>query len=226
MPNINRAAVLAPGQLRHLLRVTDATSRHPERDVVVLLLGHAAGMRIGEIAQITVADVMFPSGTLRREISLRAAITKGCRQRTAYLTSPKLITAIERYIADRLARCIGVSLQDGFRGLYPDIPLVLSRRGAPFSMNTKRRVLQRGRGEAKEYQACDALQSYVTGLYRAAGLPGSSHSGRRTFAGRILARSGSMERVQQLLGHADLDCASRYVEVRQDVLRRAFAEVI
>ena len=56
MPNTIRAAVLAPGQLRHLLRVTEATSRHPERDqrtfstrlyaqtgdidVVRLLLGH------------------------------------------------------------------------------------------------------------------------------------------------------------------------------------------
>ena len=32
MHDIQRATVLASGQLRHLLRVTEATSRHPERD--------------------------------------------------------------------------------------------------------------------------------------------------------------------------------------------------
>lgn len=57
MLEIARAAVIAPGQQRHLLNVTEATSRNPERDAVILLLGLALGMRITEIAQITVADL-------------------------------------------------------------------------------------------------------------------------------------------------------------------------
>lgn len=92
---ITRALVLAPSQIRHLLRVTEATSRHPERDAVILLLGLTCGMRITEIAQVTVADLMFTSGKLRHEVSLRAAITKGCQQRSVFLSSPKLITALE-----------------------------------------------------------------------------------------------------------------------------------
>lgn len=39
-----QAAVLKPGQYRHLLRVTKATSRDPERDVLVLLLGIHTGI--------------------------------------------------------------------------------------------------------------------------------------------------------------------------------------
>lgn len=76
-----RAAVLLPSQLRHLIRVTEATSRHPERDVLILWLGFSCGMRVTETARLTVADVLLPSGRLRSEISLRAEITKGCRQR-------------------------------------------------------------------------------------------------------------------------------------------------
>ena len=76
-----QATTLQPGQIRHLLRVTAVTSRHPERDCLILLLGLTAGMRVTEIAQIEVQDVLFPSGALRDEIGLRAAITKGCRQR-------------------------------------------------------------------------------------------------------------------------------------------------
>lgn len=54
-----------------------ATSRHPERDCLVLLLGLAAGMRVTEIAQIEVQDVLCPFGAPRDEISVRAAIYKG-----------------------------------------------------------------------------------------------------------------------------------------------------
>jgi len=92
--DIERAASLTPAQQRHLLRVTAATSQNPERDCLILLLGHTCGMRISEIAQVTVADLMFPSGRWRREASLRAAITKGCEQRCIYLTNAKLLAAL------------------------------------------------------------------------------------------------------------------------------------
>ena len=66
-----QATVLKPGQYRHLLRVTEATSRDPARDILVLLLGIHVGMRVSEIAQIEVSDVLFPSGAIRQEVSLR-----------------------------------------------------------------------------------------------------------------------------------------------------------
>ena len=56
------------------MRVTASTSRHPERDCLVLWLGLTAGMRVTEIAQIEVQDVLFPSGALRSEIILRMAL--------------------------------------------------------------------------------------------------------------------------------------------------------
>lgn len=52
-----QAAKLRPAQIRHLLAVTSATSRHPERDCLVLLLGITCGMRVSEIAQLEVQDV-------------------------------------------------------------------------------------------------------------------------------------------------------------------------
>ncbi|MDN7551329.1 site-specific integrase [Burkholderia vietnamiensis] len=76
-----RAKTLTPSQIRHLLRVTDATSRYPERDTLVLLLGFTCGMRVSEIAQLEVADVLLPSGRLREEVHLRGAITKGSKAR-------------------------------------------------------------------------------------------------------------------------------------------------
>lgn len=59
------AATLHNGEFQRLIKITKATAKLPERDVLVLMLGHKAGLRITEISRITVADVMFPSGKLR-----------------------------------------------------------------------------------------------------------------------------------------------------------------
>jgi integrase/recombinase XerD len=59
-------------------------------------------------------------------------------------------------------------------------------------------------------------------LYRQAGIKcGSSHSGRRTLAAKVLAKTGQVE-VVQLLGHAEPDHVWPYLDVRQEVIRAAF----
>ena len=71
------------------------------------------------------------------------------------------------------------------------------------------------------------LQSHLTKLYAKAGIKGgSSHSGRRTFAGKVLASTGSLETVALLLGHSELDVSARYVDVDQSVLKEMFANAI
>jgi integrase/recombinase XerD len=222
---IKRAEVLSPSQIRHLLRVTAATSRHPERDAVILLLGLGCGMRITEIAQVTVADFYFSTGELRREISLRAAITKGCRQRCIFPSSPKLIAALQRYVAYRGGHDMGTAFgRTEYHGLNPHLPLILSRKGYPYALSLKRR--SDAQGAWTDYWAADSLQAYVTGLYRAAGTNGTSHSGRRTFATRLLGSGATIEQVQLLLGHEDIDQTSRYIEVSAADATRAFSEVI
>ena len=228
MPDTTRATVLTPAKIRHLLNVTEATSRHPERDAAILLLGLSCGMRCTETAQVTVADLMFPSGKLRREVSLRAAITKGCRQRCVYVSSKKLIAALERYLAFRVANGIGAYPDPEnrqYRGLRHDLPLFITRKGTKFELNTKRRRLKNG--ERQDYKAADSLQSYITRRYAKAGIKGgSSHSGRRTFATRLYAQTSDMDVVQQLLGHDSPDCTMRYIECDDRILRQAFVDVI
>jgi len=101
---MTQAAVLKPGQYQHLLRVTRATNRDPERDVLVLLLGIHTGMRVSEIAQIENGDVLFPSGAIRTEVSLRASIRKGLRQGCIYPTNRDLVAAIDDYLTLRVER--------------------------------------------------------------------------------------------------------------------------
>lgn len=224
--NDKRAKTLKPAQIRHLLRVTEATSRHPERDALILLLGFTAGMRVSEVARIKVADVMLPGGQLREEVSLRAAITKGCRQRCIFLSHAKTTSALERYIEWRWQSDKGTALDRRmWRGLMPETTLVLTHKGGPFELSVKRRI--NSAGQQVDYLAADSLQSYVTGLYRAAGLGAgySSHSGRRTFASRLLAQGHAIETVQLLLGHAELDHVAPYLEVSRHDLDQACAGI-
>lgn len=226
MPQVNRAKTLHQGQFTRLIKITQATSRYPERDVLVLMLGHHCGMRITEISRLTVADVMHASGKLRSEVSMREAITKGCRQRCAFLVSKPAIQALEAYLQYRIVRGIGSAYVTGqYRGLLPHQPLVYSSRGDGMSQNTKRRVLETG--ERRDYRACDSLQAHVTKLYQRAGIKGgSSHSGRRTFASKVLATTGDMETVAQLLGHSSIDCSQRYVDVDEGILYDMFANAL
>jgi integrase/recombinase XerD len=217
-----RAKVLTPAKLRHLLRVTEATSRFPERDALILLLGVTCGMRVTEIARIEVHDVLTRSGARREEVSLRGSITKGCRPRNIYLSHERTIAAFDRYLEWRYERGAGTALdRKEYRGLMPHTRLVLTQKGCAFELSVKRRV--NFDGENVDYLAADSLQSYVTSLYRAAGLGAghSSHSGRRTFASRLVAQGHSLDTVQLLLGHAHLDHVSPYLEVTRRERREA-----
>lgn len=149
----------------------------------------------------------------------RALVTKGCRQRCIYPTNRDLMAALEDWLAVRIGRRWRMSDDPRrFRGLRPDSKLILTFKGYKYSMNCKRRINHAG--EQVDYMACDALQSHVTKLYRDAGIKGSSHSGRRTMASRLLAQGHDLETIQLMLGHADLDASIRTLKYQQKGLDR------
>jgi integrase len=81
--------------------------------------------------------------------------------------------------------------------------LILTFEDFKYSMNCKRRINHSS--EEVDYAACDALQAHVTKLYREAGIKGgSSYSGRRTMASRLLEQGHDLETLQLILGHAAL----------------------
>jgi hypothetical protein len=71
------------------------------------------------------------------------------------------------------AAALGTALaRTHYHGLNPHLPLVLSRKGYPYSLSLKRLSEEGGR---TDYWSADSLQAYVTDLYRAA-LPGGTCS--------------------------------------------------
>ena len=73
LPSNAKAATITGAQLRYLLRVTDATSRAPERDRLVLLLGLTCAMRVTEMARVLVEDVLLVSPAAPLIVTRRGA---------------------------------------------------------------------------------------------------------------------------------------------------------
>jgi integrase len=95
-----------------------------------------------------------------------------------------------------------------------------THKGQAFELAFKHRQLDSG---PEVYRACDSLQQTISRLYRQAGIKqGSSHSGRRSLAAKVLAATGDVEMVQTILGHACLDHSKPYLTVDIEVIRRAF----
>lgn len=62
-----------------------STRKHAARDRAMLLVSHLSGMRVGEIAALTVGHVLDTAGQIRAEIRLTAEQTKGKHPRTVFL---------------------------------------------------------------------------------------------------------------------------------------------
>lgn len=74
-----------------------ASKKYAHRDRALILTSHFSGMRVGEIAALTVGHVMDGSGNIKSEIRLTAEQTKGKHPRTVFVSS-KLKEELAAYV--------------------------------------------------------------------------------------------------------------------------------
>jgi integrase len=70
-----QAKILSDQQIRDLLCFAD-TTRHPDRNRLMILLSIKAGLRAGEIAKLTWEMLVDPEGNLASSIELRGFAAK------------------------------------------------------------------------------------------------------------------------------------------------------
>ncbi len=97
--NMSQAKTLTPAEIEHMLAYI-AQRNYPLRNRVMLLTGLWSGMRVGEIASLTVSDVMNMDGSVKAEVRLTAEQTKGRQPRTVFLPQ-KLRDELAAYLALR-----------------------------------------------------------------------------------------------------------------------------
>jgi len=82
---VGQASILTDSDIRRVFRIIE-TTRHVERNRLAFVLSVYAGLRVGEIAALTVGDVATQNAEVRREIKLGAHQTKGSKGRTVILS--------------------------------------------------------------------------------------------------------------------------------------------
>src|SRR5262249_41050387 len=91
--------VLSDAEIRRVFAVIK-TTRHSARNRLAFVLSIYAGLRVGEIAALTVGDVISSTKEIRREIKLACHQTKGPRSRTVVLSS-RVRSEMATYLRDR-----------------------------------------------------------------------------------------------------------------------------
>lgn len=94
-----KAKVLTKDEVRRVLRIAE-TGSHGQRDKLALALSIMGGMRVGEIAALTLGDVRGLDGRAVDIIHLAKHQTKGHRSRRVFL-SEELRKVINGYLALR-----------------------------------------------------------------------------------------------------------------------------
>ena len=193
-----QAKVLTQDEFKRLLKIV-ATNTYAKRDKLLMYFSFGLGLRSIEMAAIKLCDVMTEDGEVKETIKLRR--TKGHKPRDAFLTDQRIVNCLLEYVEERKARA---KLKRYIFSLSS--PLFLSRRGCHFTNGT--------------------LQRLFRIIYESAGIPASSHSGRRTFATNLIEKGMDIRAVQVLMGHANINETAKYVDNNPERLKRITAEAL
>ena len=195
---MSQARVLTEKELRKVLNFCN-TQPHATRNRTMLLCTHMAGMRVGEVAALTVSDVLAMDGTVKEEIALSAQQTKGNRARTV-LVPKKLRDELTSYLQQRygLTNLLAVTQTDTQRALFPTQKN--PKRG--FTANTLCQLFHKIYKDSQMYGA-------------------TSHSGRRTFITKLADKGVGVRVLMVLAGHKSIATTQRYIELNPTIMKAA-----
>jgi integrase/recombinase XerD len=186
---------------RELSRVVNMVKKkaHAKRNVALLYCSFGLGLRAKEMAALRIKHVMGGDGNMLEEINLTGSMTKGNKQRHAYLTNPKVVGALLDFINERRKR----------EGMLFNLeaPLFRSQKGSSFSPNSLQQLFHRMYSEAKLHGA-------------------SSHSGRRTFATTLIEKGVDIKAVSTLMGHSSIAMTAKYVENNPTRLKQICTDLL
>ena len=198
---MSQARTLSEKELNLLLLYIN-TKKHASRNRVMVLMTFWGGMRIGEVAAAKVGDVLALDGTVKQELRLTAAQTKGKHSRTVVLAE-KLRKELLSYLQQRFET---TQLGEIAKTDAMQKPLFATQKREGFSAAT----------------ACWHFHM----LYKEAGLDGaSSHSGRRSFLTLLSSKSVPLKVLMELAGHRQAQTTMRYINVTMD-MKRAAVELV
>ena len=195
-----------------------AIMSNPKQKAAIMALS-LSGLRVTELSLVTVKDLITKAGDIRTEVALRAAITKGCKPRSVWL-SERTRGILQEYVLYRMERKQGVSISSDYQGLNPVSAFILSGKGYSYSLKAKHRTNMDGKDIT--YYAADSVELLIRQIYKKCGLFGaSSHSGRRSLATNLNEANVALELIARTLGHRELQTSLIYIDISPKQLMKA-----
>ncbi|MCE2597187.1 site-specific integrase [Motilimonas cestriensis] len=220
------AVVESKKQLKHLLWAA-SRGKTGNRTLCVVWFLFGSGLRVNEVAQLTVADVIHESGQIKDSFTIRGTTTKTSKPRVGYIVARGHKQAVSDWITQRLEEGAMTSGAAEFGGLKPDSPLILSKRGKSWrtlAFNEKR--YKDKDGNERSTLVCSSLENLIRNLFKSAGLHGgSSHSGRRTLATWLYRKGYDLELIQDILGHESADMTLEYIDADVKQIKTALNSI-
>jgi integrase/recombinase XerD len=195
---MSQARILTDKEYRKVL-LHISKKKHSARNKAILYMSHLAGLRCGEIASLSIGDVLTKDGQIKDEVFLRKEQTKGNRGRT-FLLPKKLQDELHSYLCNRfnLKDLKAVTYTDTSKALF----FTQKNSQSGFSPNS--------------------ISQLFSKIYTEAGIVGaSSHSGRRFFCTKIFQAGFDPKIAQQLLGHRQIQTTYLYYQTSPESLRKA-----
>ena len=190
-----KSRVLTSAEFKRVVKMQES-NKYKLRNICCLYISYFLGLRAKEIASLRIGTLVDSSGNLKKEVLLKRTMTKNAVQRRCYLTNDKLKKVVTEYL----------ELRKKSHSYHLDAPLILSQKRCAFSPDTMQKLFAR--------------------MYRAVGLDGaSSHSGRRTFATKLIDSGVAITNVQKLLGHKNVQTTTLYIQENPMVLGKISASM-
>jgi len=219
----DKAAVLLPKEFKRLLREA-SWGRNGKRNLAIIWMSFGSALRVTEIANLKVKDLVKKDGSLKEEYRLPAAYTKNGESRMAYMLEPEHQQAIRNYLDWRKEKKRRTTNSEEYGGHQPDSPLFLARGVAGFTFLSKEYT--KTDGTVVEYKVCSSLQQLISDMIKRVGVKGaSSHSGRRTFGTRLADRGIAIEYIRYFLGHKTDDQTMEYIDANKQRTRKILKNV-
>ena len=190
-----KSRVLTSSEFKRVEKMQQ-TNKYAIRNICCLYISYFLGLRAKEIASLCISSFVDTSGNLKKEVLLKRKMTKNSVQRRCYLTNDKLKKVVTEYL----------ELRKKTNTYHLDAPLILSQKRCAFTPDTMQKLFAR--------------------MYRAVGLDGaSSHSGRRTFATKLIENGVGIKNVQTLLGHKSIQTTTLYIQENPALLGKITASM-
>jgi integrase/recombinase XerD len=195
-PERDLPKILNTEQVARLIDAPDPKDvKFYHRDVAILELLYAAGLRASELCTIDIRDVNLQVGAIR-------VLGKGSKERIVPI-GKACIRAIENYLLDGRPRLLETKSKAGGQPTARATErLFLSRSGKPFDRVSLWMLVER-------YARKIGLLSEV-----------SPHVLRHCFASHLLGGGADLRVVQELLGHSDIATTQIYTHVDTARLRK------